>query len=80
MFVTMDMNEGEIAPNSFNFAGGVMGSGSGTYAPTSVVTAALLRGENRSKGDRRLQLILRLWPLTAGHLTFHKHLNSRYKY
>ena len=78
MFVTMDMNEGKIAPNSFTFTGGVTGSGSGTS--TSTITASLLRGENTSKEDQRLQLFLRLWPLSAGHLTVHMHLYSRYKY
>lgn len=80
MFVTIDMNEGKIAPNSFNFAGGVTGSGSGSHASTSTETAALLRGENTSNEDWRLQLFLRLWPFSAGHLTFHMHLYSRHKY
>lgn len=48
MFVTIDMNEGKIAPNSFNFAGGVMGHGSGTHASTSTETAALLRGRTQA--------------------------------
>lgn len=77
MFVTMDMNEGKIAPNSFNFAGGVMGGDSGTCASTSTITAALLGGETTSKADQRLQLFLRLQPFGAGLINFHMHLYSR---
>lgn len=45
MFVIVDMSEGQITPNIFNFTGDVTGRSSGTHAST--FTAVLLRGQNK---------------------------------
>lgn len=45
MFVTVDMSEGQITPNIFNFTGYVTGKSSGTRAST--FTAVLQRGQNK---------------------------------